>query len=201
MNHLSEEHLLELLEGETTEAGHLDTCATCRERLGSLRDTLGLVRDDPIPEPSPLFWQHLSERVRLAIDAESADVRKDGWLQPATWMRRRWRWVAAAAVVVLVGLVSVTSWQIEQTGNGGERSASIGSPSAEVRDDLGWTTPTDDSWAMVAGLAEGLDFEAAAEAGLIVRPGSVDQALSTLSDEERRDLAGIIQAELAQSPL
>jgi hypothetical protein len=29
-----------------------------------------------------------------------------------------------------------------------------------------------------------------------VRPGSVDQAVLAMSDEEQRDLAGIIQAEL-----
>jgi hypothetical protein len=49
---------------------------------------------------------------------------------------------------------------------------------------------------MVAGMAEDLDLESAAEAGLMVRPGSVDQAVLGLSDEEQRELAGIIQAEL-----
>ena len=54
---------------------------------------------------------------------------------------------------------------------------------------------------MMAGIAEGLDFETAADAGLVVRPGSVDQVLLSLSDEERKELAGIIQAELDRSPL
>lgn len=203
MSHLSEEHLLELLEGNTAEAGHLDTCVACRERFEALRHTLGLLRDDPVPEPSPLFWQHLSDRVRLAIDGEAVD-RRLGTGEPAKWwLQRSWRWGAAAAAVValVAAFVVLTSQRTDRPENIADRSNSIGSPRGDVRDDLNWTIPADESWAMMAGIAEGLDFETAADAGLVVRPGSVDQVLLSLSDEERKDLAGIIQAELDRSPL
>ncbi|MGH9145161.1 MAG: hypothetical protein ACRD1Q_00520 [Vicinamibacterales bacterium] len=201
MKHLSEERLVELLEGGAAEADHLERCTACRERFDALRRTLGVLRDDPIPEPSPLFWQHLSERVRLAIDAELLET------QPAersvrSWGLRRWPWAAAGALAVLLAvLVVVDSDRGEQADSGADRVASVASPAADAPQDLSWSTPADDSWAMVAGLAEGLDLESAADVGLVVRPGSIDQALWRLSDEERQDLAGIIQAELDRSSL
>ena len=109
---------------------------------------------------------------------------------------------AAGALAALVAvLVVVNTDRGEQTDRVADGGASVASPQAVAPQDLGWTTPADDSWAMVAGLAEGLDLESAADAGLVVRPGSIDQALWSLSDEERRDLAGIIQAELDRSSL
>ena len=201
MKHLSEERLVDLLEGGAAEADHLERCAACRERFDALRQTLGVLREDAVPEPSPLFWQHLSERVRLAIDAESLET------QPAepsfrSWGVRRWPWAAAGALAVLLAvLVVVDSDRGEQADRGADGGASVASPPADAPQDLSWTTPADDSWAMMAGVAEGLDLESAADAGLVVRPGSIDQALWRLSDEERQSLAGIIQAELDRSSL
>ena len=201
MKHLSEERLLELLEGGAAEADHLDRCEACRKRFDTLRQTLGLLRDDPIPEPSPLFWQHLSERVRLSIDAESLDMQPvERSIRP--WGSRRWPWVAAGALAALLAvLVVVDRDRGEHADRVADGAASVASPPADAPQDLSWTTPADDSWAMVAGLAEGLDLESAADAGLVVQPGSIDQALWRLSDEERQDLAGIIQAELDRSSL
>lgn len=193
MKHLSEERLLELLEDGASEASHLETCPVCRERFEALRQTMGLLRDDPVPEPSPLFWQHLSERVRLAIDDAADEPHSVPW-----WMRRGWHWaLAGAAAVGIAALVVVTSQRVQQTESVADRAGSSALPVAsDALEDLAWATPVDDSWAMVVDVAEGLDLESAADAGLGVRPGSIDQALLRLSDEERRDLAGIIQAEL-----
>jgi hypothetical protein len=195
MTHLSEEHLLELLDGGTSEASHLESCAACREKLDTLRQMMALVRDDQVSEPSPLFWQHFSERVRLAIDDDSGGEES---LSVRWWTRGGWRWALAGVAAVLIAtLVVVTSTRTERTDLVENRPASsapsVGSAGA---DDLSWAPPVDDSWAMVVGVAESLDLESAADAGLTVQPGSVDQAVGRLSDEEQRDLAGIIQAEL-----
>jgi hypothetical protein len=201
MKHLSEQRLLELLDGETPDEGHLNVCPACRERFDTLRRLMGLLREDPIPEPSPLFWQHLSDRVRLAIEHESAENNEDA-ATFVSWRTWRWRWAVAGAAAVMAAAVIVMSQRGRTVDHmtEGARSVPVVGLNAEV-EDLSWSAPADDSWAMVVGLAEGLDFESAADAGLVVRPGSIDQALLRLSAEERRELAGIIRAELDRSPL
>jgi hypothetical protein len=201
MKHLSEQRLLELLDGETPDEGHLKQCPACRERFDTLRQLMGLLREDPVPEPSPLFWQHLSDRVRLAIEHQSAENSNNA-TKFVSWWTWRWRWAVAGAVAVMAAAVIMTSQRGRTLDHLAEGVRSV--PVLEVNagvEDLSWSAPADDSWAMVMGLAEGLDFESAAEAGLVVRPGSIDQALLSLSDEERHELAGIIRAELDRSPL
>jgi DNA polymerase-3 subunit gamma/tau len=176
-----------------------------------------------------LFWQHLSGRVRQAIDDESIndesindesindesindesinaesidqsidhESAEDESPSVRWWTRRSWRWaLAGVAAVVIATLVVVTNTRSPRTDRVADRATSSTPPLASgVPDDLSWTPPSDDSWTMVVGMAEGLDLDSAADAGLTVRPGSVDQAVLAMSDEEQRDLAGIIQAEL-----
>jgi hypothetical protein len=195
MKHLSDGQLLELLEGGASDATHLESCGGCRDKLEALRQVMAHLRDDHVPEPSPLFWQHFSERVRQALDDESVgnELPSIRW-----WTRRSWRWaLAGGAAVVMATLVLVTNTRPPRTDRVADRASSSMTPLASgVPADLGWTPPGDDSWTMVVGLAEGLDLESAADAGLTVRPGFVDQAVLGMSDEEQRELAGIIQAEL-----
>jgi hypothetical protein len=195
MKHLSDQQLLELLDERGSDAAHLQSCAACREKLETLRQVMKDLRDDQVPEPSPLFWQHLSERVRQAIDDEPGlgESPSVSW-----WTQQGWRWaLGGVAVLVIATLAVVTNTRGPHTDLVTDRAtASSTSLTGEVPDDLNWTPPVDDSWTMVAGMAEDLDLESAAEAGLMVRPGSVDQAVLGLSDEEQRELAGIIQAEL-----
>jgi hypothetical protein len=80
--HLKPEELVDLAEGTIAEASvpHLATCAACRGQLEMLRAMEARARDFDVPEPSPLFWDHLSSRVQEAIAADSA--------QPAGWLDR-----------------------------------------------------------------------------------------------------------------
>src|SRR5437762_12868319 len=61
-------------------------------------DLLALLRDVDVPEPSPLFWDHLSQRVREAVANEPPPA--PGWMN-----RLNVAWAAgvfgAVAVVVL----------------------------------------------------------------------------------------------------
>lgn len=200
MKHLSDVQLLELLEGVASDATHLEHCGACRGKVEALRQVMANLRDDQVPEPSPLFWQHFSGRVRQAIDDESNNDESINDESPAVkwWTRRSWRWaLAGGAAVVMATLVLVTNTRPPRTDRVADRASSSMTPLASgVPADLGWTPPGDDSWTMVVGLAEGLDLESAADAGLTVRPGFVDQAVLGMSDEEQRELAGIIQAEL-----
>ena len=66
MNHLSPEHLIDLAEGAAAEssAPHLQTCAECRRQLETLRGAMSEAAAVGVPEPSPLFWDRLSARVK-----------------------------------------------------------------------------------------------------------------------------------------
>src|SRR4051812_50102911 len=72
MRHLSAAELVDYAEDalDVARAAHLDVCAVCRRRGDELRASLqqlSSVKSD-VPEPSPLFWDHLSARVQHGID-------------------------------------------------------------------------------------------------------------------------------------
>jgi hypothetical protein len=81
MRHLSPELLIDLAEGTRPEssAGHLAECGECRQQLADLREMMAVAVSAEMPEPSPLFWDHLSARVRTAV-AEDVE-------HPASWTR------------------------------------------------------------------------------------------------------------------
>ena len=61
--HLTPEELIDVAEGGPA-APHLQTCEACRHQIVTLRATMSAVADLEVPEPSPLFWAHLSQQVR-----------------------------------------------------------------------------------------------------------------------------------------
>jgi len=93
LNHFSDDDLIllhyQLREGELPdESRHLDGCNECRARLEALRDLLGTVDDDAIPEPRADYeehvWRHVSWR-----------------MQPSR--KRLWLMSAAAAALLIIG--------------------------------------------------------------------------------------------------
>jgi hypothetical protein len=75
MRHLKADDLLDLAEGTRPEssAPHLASCESCRRLVADLRTVIGVAVDVEIPDPSPLFWQHLSARVREAVSHHEAE--------------------------------------------------------------------------------------------------------------------------------
>ena len=71
MRHLHPDELIDLAEGTRPEssAPHLRSCEACRRQLADARATIAAASDVEVPEPSPLFWDHFSVRVREAIAA------------------------------------------------------------------------------------------------------------------------------------
>lgn len=199
MSHLTPEQLIDAAErAETPHAGmddraaaHVRACAQCRARLDDLRAAMMMAAEGrAVPEPSPLFWDHLSARVHHAV-ASAPD-------EPRPWrVRARFGWTlgAAAAAVAILVAVSLGS-RIERATPGGERLAT--SIARDSRDDSTAPLndlPADDSWELIADLTPPMDWDAAGEAG-IVRPGTSDHALSHLSDAERDELKRLLTLEL-----
>ena len=81
--HLRPDELIDVAEGARTEQSvpHLAACEMCRRQLVELKAMMSAVADVEVPEPSPLFWDHFSTRVREAVAAEGAP-RRSFWTWP-----------------------------------------------------------------------------------------------------------------------
>jgi hypothetical protein len=193
MRHLTSEQLIDLAEGGSamSSAPHLQSCETCRNRLAELRATLSDVASVDVPEPSPLFWDHFSARVHDTVEAERAAGTSvfSRW----SWLRLTPLWAGALAAVVLA-IVIVTSG-----GRPGQPVSAPAGPAGSAAGSLDDTlSPGDDpSLSLMADLAADLDWDAASEAGLTTHVGVDNDAVTELTDGERRALNQLLKGELA----
>jgi hypothetical protein len=193
MRHLSPEELVDLAEGTLQDALHVRSCEVCRRRLADLRSVMSAVGSVEAPEPSPLFWDHLSARVRDAIASEPAS--RTPILGAWPWISKRAVWAGALAVGVLVAAV-VT--RLERAPTPDQPAAGSTTAGVELRGSFG--LPDDDpSFALVADLVTELDWEVAHEAGLITDAGDDEGILTQLSEGERQALHELLKAELPRS--
>ena len=195
MRHLTEGELLDLAEGAQPEpsAGHLASCEACRRQLMDLRSAMAAAAVD-VPEPSPLFWEHLSARVREAVDAEG---RPSGAAWPLWWPS--WRAIVPIGALAMFALTAALMWRPAH-----ESSTAANAARSEVTDtaadagDLAQMAD-DPSLTLLADLTSDLDWDAASEAGLTPRTGAVDDVVTSLSSGERRELHRLLQEALRPS--
>ena len=104
-HHLSPQEFVESLDGVlgTDRLDHLHACAECRADLDRLRSVVVEVQAAEMPEPSPLFWNHFSERVRQATAAAPTPV-------AASWWSAAWRPVVGVAAGLAVVILPVLLW-------------------------------------------------------------------------------------------
>jgi hypothetical protein len=195
MSHLSSEEFIDLLDGVLpgARAAHLETCRACRTEAQGLTGIVARTADvKDVPEPSPLFWAHLSSRVREGVAGPAAE----------TWRELIWRpgsaWAAAVASVVLVLLVSQSA--IRGPGNSTRTLAPSGASTAHVldsepADDL----DTDQAWAVVRTVADEAAGDATHEAGIATRPDAAERMTQELSSREKSELAQLLAGELKGS--
>ena len=191
MRHLSPDELLDLADGTRAETsvGHLAQCAACREQLADLRATMLLTLTADVPEPSPLFWDHLSARVREAVAVEAAQ-------SSSRWRFRRVSWtiagaMSAAAVVIALSLTMRTTPDLNDLPSGTPTPAAAGLNDVTMADDP--------SLSLLGDLAGGLDWDAAAEAGMTMEVGEADSRLTELTDAERVELQRLLHEAMASS--
>ena len=143
--HLSPDEAVAALERalDPARAAHLETCDRCRADIAGMRQMLTDIEaaaDDH--EPSPLFWDHFSDRVRLA--AQTTPPRSPAW-------RRLWQpafGLVAAGVVVF--------WLVGRDGPG-QSLPSAGS--ADVSQSDTGATSAEPGWDAVVQLAAGLSVD------------------------------------------
>jgi hypothetical protein len=194
MTHLSASEFVDLADGTLAphRAAHVDRCDACRAQAAAVHDALRLTGSTgPVPEPSPMFWDHLSARVREAIDAPPPRSRFGfGFLgvRPGAAF-------AALAVVVILGAMVVPG--LRRAGTPGPPS----SPSAAIdqASDPALDPAHAAAWSVLTAAAEDLRLEEARDAGMAVPPAAVDRAVNELSRAELSELGRLLQSELKRS--
>jgi hypothetical protein len=197
MGHLTSPQLIDVAENNATDVSetllsHVRSCAACQRQLEDLRATMAAVSEVPVPEPSPLYWDHFSARVRDAVAKER--VGNQAGFERWSWLRAKTLWLAAASVAVLA--VAVTLRVDREPAS----TSSIGSTTVSIADVGEPLDPADDpSLSLVGDLAADLDWDAASEAGFTTHVGVDNDAITQLSDGERHELHQLLKGELGRS--
>jgi hypothetical protein len=192
-HHLSPEDIVELAEGarDDSTSAHLLQCPQCRRQLADTRATMGAVHEVDVPEPSPLFWNHLSARVREAVAREAAVPRPGRWAPIQRW------WIRAAVVAAFgaVAVVGITSWR-----PGGAPAAVPARAGLDPVPAGGGAAPGasgDPSFDLVADFGGTLDWDDLRDQmGESVRPGGLDATVGELNGGERQELERLLKEEL-----
>jgi hypothetical protein len=201
--HVNAAELVDIAEGTRLESSvpHLAACERCRAELRHLRAMMSAVQDLAVPEPSPLFWDHLSSRVSEAVAAEAAGAppaRLGGWRSVIDVALARLKGsrpfvasVAAAAVLIVVALSSRAPAPVRVPPS----VVSVADAGIDVLSDL--TSDDDASLTLVASLTDDQDLDTVREAGLAPR-GTADHAVAHMSDGELRELGRLLKEALAR---
>src|SRR5438477_98863 len=105
MRHLHADEFVDIAEGTRAESSsaHLASCEACRSQLADVRAAMAAAAEADVPEPSPMFWHHLSQRVREAVVNEPQQA--EGWrgaLRRLSWRRAVVAPLASLAVIALI---------------------------------------------------------------------------------------------------
>lgn len=178
MRHLTPDQILNVVEQTSlteSERAHLGSCAECRATAAQLTSALSIARQAEVPEPSPLFWDRLSHRVREAVAAEQKEAWRGRWpvLVPFTGL-----------AVLVLALVSAVVPQDSGDEAAITQIALEGAP--------------DSAWAFLSDLVGPLDVETAQQAGIAASPGAAEEAVLLMTASEREELVRLLRQELGQ---
>ena len=183
MTHLTPAQFVDAAEGALSAdlTRHLEQCESCQERVTELRGVLSeTVRAAGVPEPSPLFWEHLSRRVHDAVAVEPVSVR-------SAWWQGLWRpLVALGAVAAALALVVVVRHHGTTQVHPVTESAQAGTAAGELASE-------DESVEVVSALAGDLSFDELRAANLVPSGAVVDRAVSSLSPAQQRELIRLVR--------
>lgn len=198
MSHLSPSEFVDLAEGALGpgRAAHASTCAACRAQAAVVHDALQMVAaSSGVPEPSPLFWDQLSVRVRDAIASTP---------QHSTW---GFGWRGVQPVVAVLAL-AVAIYSVALLTRDARRDAAplqVATAPGPVSGDADQEPdPTLDPshaevWAVLTAAAADLQLDEAQAAGMAVRASAIDRAVQGLTAAELTELGRLLQSELKRS--
>jgi hypothetical protein len=197
--HLSPDQLIDLAEGTHPEssAPHLESCDACRRQLADMRAMMLAASEVAVPEPSPLFWDHLSERVRQAVALEGAPHRAWRWKQ---WLRPQVILpVSAAALAAIIIAAAIGARPDIPAARPEVISASRPADASETPLFGPLDALDDSSLRLVADLTAELDWEAVSRMELTTHAGGADEAVRELTRGELGELQRILKEELARA--
>jgi len=199
MKHLTPEEFVDLVDGvlSSERARHVEACPSCQRRVAEVKTAMGAAEQVEVPEPSPLFWDHLSARVKEAVAAEPVPV--------AGWRTLTWRgWLVAAATtaaIVLAVTVGRVLWSPEYR-DVLNRLAVVGDERGALPDSLADPIAAgqreDPEWELLLAMTDAVEWSDSATTGLINDQGTIERAFFRMSVDERREFARLLEAELAE---
>jgi hypothetical protein len=188
MTHLTSDELIDAMEADADNSNtvgvlsperraHLATCEACQRELAGLSTLLSDAKQASVPEPSPLFWPHFSERVRTAIDHDANHA--GSW---PSWMR--WQVLAPIGAAAMIILAMALNMREREVPGFVDTEPALEQPG--------------DTWAMVSELVGNIDLDTASAAG-VIEPGVAEQAVLHLTAEEQQELTRLLKAELLRA--
>ncbi len=197
MNHLSPAEFVDAAEDALppTRAAHLRDCARCQAGMADVRAALGAARTVDVPDPSPLYWQHLRANVRDRIAGETI---VPGW-------RAAWRdafglraLVPVASALALVVAVVVAGRMTHPAP--APIAPAVVAVAGTASIDAGAIEPDEAPvWDVLTSAAAEVPLEDAHDAGMGVSSGAIDRAVQRLSPEELNELGRLLQSQLRGS--
>jgi hypothetical protein len=213
MTHLSPEALLDIAEdtGQADIGSHLASCRECQHHLAQLKSVMVAVSEaagSDVPEPSPLFWEHLSARVHEAT-ANEKPRRWARWslssVVPGAWGRLGAFSAVAVAVMVVAVMIPSRPPQPAASISASSESAAVldadsgtdaSAPGADVAEVA--EVVDDPSFGVVSDLTGDMDVETAMAAGL-ASEGSAEHAVLHMTSGELIELQRLLKDQMSGS--
>jgi hypothetical protein len=191
--HLEKTEFIDFLDGTliAERREHVDSCDACRRTAEELSLALASSEAGDVPEPSPLFWDQFSDRVRMAIKNEPPPHSAFRQFFAIPHLR-----IAAAAVAVVI-LMTVVVWRAGTPRPQPRSTDSAASADLAMTDDFdsddGIDLDTDEAWTLVRVMAEDVAADDMSDEGMSGRPGSADSLALRLNERERQELARLLE--------
>jgi hypothetical protein len=183
--HLTQTEQIDALDGalDPVRAAHAESCETCRRAVDELRAAMARVAEAAVPEPSPLFWDGFSARVKQATAVDEAARR--------TWTWRPW----LATATALMALVLVVMMRLPHP-------AQVGIPEAAPPPDAAATTASADStdnepWSAVVQAAADLSADDVRSA--LSLSADASPLVEDLTPAERAVFVRLLHAEMERT--
>jgi len=196
MSHLTPADIVDAAEGRVSAAAaaHLAGCTACQALAADVRSAWDAAAEVSVPEPSPLYWQHLSARVREQVAGET--------VVPA-WRATPWReyfslrnLMPVASAIVLVAAVIGTGLLTRHEPGSVRGDAAI---TGSLTNEAVFEPDNSEVWDALTSAAADVPIDDVHDAGFAVSSSAVDHAVQRMTPEELTELGRLLQSELRGS--